>query len=518
LFDTPAATLRNAWPGLVAGPAALALYALSLPQGLTWAHNGVDGGDLLAAALSGGVPHPPGYPTYQLLLRFAIAVYPGEPARAGAWLSAICAAVAVALLTDLARRVALTRLQERAQLAAVAALVAGLAWAVSPILWGQASIVEVYALNALFCVALLWLLWRWAEAVGAGRSGARWLALGGLVFGLGMGNHLTLGLILPGALFWMWRTGRGSPGISRGLALAALATFAGLLVYAYLPLAASERPAINWGDPLTVDRFLWVVTGRLYSALAFGLPLSELPARLSGWATLAASQFLPWGLALSLIGLWQLDRRLRAWWATTLLIWLAFTVYAIGYNSADSDAYLLPALAIMALWLAEGVTTLLERVRGPWPLAAIAAVLLLLAMVAVPAFVRYWQEEYRSPHLEADAFWRTALARAEPNAVILTASDKRTFALWYAVYGLEERSDVAVVNASLYGFDWYRRTLAERHPHLLPSVDTAPPLEALVPDWLAERPVYAAEDVGLPLRLGEETPANVLSRVVGLTN
>ena len=70
-------------PALLAGLVAFILYARTLAPGLTWVHDGSDGGDLLAAALTRGVPHPSGYPTYQLLLRGAFALYPGAPARAG---------------------------------------------------------------------------------------------------------------------------------------------------------------------------------------------------------------------------------------------------------------------------------------------------------------------------------------------------------------------------------------------------------------------------------------------------
>jgi 4-amino-4-deoxy-L-arabinose transferase-like glycosyltransferase len=413
----------------------------------------------------------------------------------------------VALLADLARRVTLTRPALSPQLGALAGFTAGLAWAVSPLLWGQATIVEVYALHALFCVALLWLLWRWGET----REGGP-LVLAGLLFGLGMGNHLTLALILPGALTWIIRTGRGTCGLRRTAGLAGLAALTGLLVYAYLPLAAAGGPPVNWGDPVTLDRFLWVVTGRLYAPLAFGLPLAELPARLAGWATTVVRQFAPWGLALALVGLWQLDRRLRAWWATTLFVWLAFTIYAIGYNSTDSDAYLLPAFAIMALWLAEGIAALLEQARRSRPLAAAAAVLLALALVAGPAFLRYWEEAALSPHLEAEVFWRTALMKAEPDALILTGGDARTFALWYAVYGLRARPDVAVMNVNLYGFEWYRRTLAETHPHLLPS-DTVAPIDELIAREAAERPVYAAEDLDLRLEGISGTRTGVLMKL-----
>ena len=81
-----------------------------------------------------------------------MALFPGEPARAGAWLSALAMAAAAALLADLARRSL-----AGAKWGGAVAVVAGLAWAAAPAVWGQATITEVYALNALSCVALLWL-------------------------------------------------------------------------------------------------------------------------------------------------------------------------------------------------------------------------------------------------------------------------------------------------------------------------------------------------------------------------
>jgi hypothetical protein len=250
---------------------------------------------------------------------------------------------------------------------------------------------------------------------------------------------------------------------------------------------------------VTVDRFLWVVTGRLYGALPFGLPPAELPARLAGWASAVVNALTPLSFIAALAGLYLLERRLRDWWVVTLLVWLAFTVYAIGYNSADSDAYLLPAFGIMALWLAEGIAAMLERISSRRGLAAAASAVLLAALVLAPAFIRHWDAADLSPHWEAEAFLQTVLAQAEPNAVILTAGDQRTFALWYAVYGLRKRPDVAVVNVNLFGFEWYRRSLAETHPHLLPSDHAAAPLEAQVVRWAAERPVYAAEELHLTL-------------------
>jgi hypothetical protein len=54
---------RKHWVSLGAGLLVLAIYLPTVPRDLTWlAHSG-DGGELITAAVTLGVPHPPGYPT-----------------------------------------------------------------------------------------------------------------------------------------------------------------------------------------------------------------------------------------------------------------------------------------------------------------------------------------------------------------------------------------------------------------------------------------------------------------------
>ena len=56
----------------------LALYLATIAPTLTWGKDsvGVDGGELLAAASTLGIPHPPGYPTYKLLLKLFASIVP----------------------------------------------------------------------------------------------------------------------------------------------------------------------------------------------------------------------------------------------------------------------------------------------------------------------------------------------------------------------------------------------------------------------------------------------------------
>lgn len=565
------AAIGRRWPALLAGLLALALYARTLAPGLTWAHHGADGGDLLAAALTAGVPHPTGYPTYQLLLRSAIALFPGEPARAGNWLSALAAACAVAVVTDLARRVLTSSWGQGQNRHDLIALTAGLTWAASPLLWSQAVITEVYTVHALAVVFILWLLWRWHETRQAGGPAHGWLAVAGLAWGLGLGNHLSLALMAPAVVVWV-RCGLAAPACGQkgrrtlaqdhgpgqvpasgflrpllparpwGMLLAGLAL--GLSVYTYLPLAAAAGPAINWGDPSTPAGFWWIISGRAYAALFLGIAPGDLLARVAAWARMAAGELGggPWGLLLALAGLWWTDRHQHRWWQTTGLIALAYTAYSLAYRTTDSYVYLLPVWAMAALWLATGLGWMIAAIgeRAPKPVSAPAdatcgarrirtakavttkgrifgATFLLTVLLPVAAVLANWHANDLSRDSEARDFVSAALAEAEPGALILTAGDRTTFALWYAVYGRGQRRDIVPLNVHLYEFEWYRVTLHLHHPDLTQVEDvctTATPLELLVKQALmAGRPVYRAEPMDLILPDTREAPTGVLVRI-----
>ena len=66
----PAARFLAARALVLAPPIIIALaYARTLAPSITWANDGSDSGDLVAAAATLGVAHPTGYPTYLLLAR-----------------------------------------------------------------------------------------------------------------------------------------------------------------------------------------------------------------------------------------------------------------------------------------------------------------------------------------------------------------------------------------------------------------------------------------------------------------
>lgn len=434
----------------------LLVYLLTMAPTITWSHDGADGGDLITAAYTLGVPHPPGYPTYCMLGW----LFAHVPLRDVAWRLNLMSAVGAALAAlGLYAAMLERQRQEVDEIAVAVGLCAAWSLAFASPLWSQALIAEVYAVNAAFVALVLWL------ALRVQRVRASHAALG-LAWGLSLGTHLT-GLALLPIVTWALAAGRRGRSF-RSLLLPWLSgAVLGLSTYAYLPLRAG-RGAITWGNPTTLAGWWWMVSGALYRGYVFALPLEAVPARLLALARYLVYGFGPTGVALSVIGMGALVRRQRGLLVASGLSWLLYVAYAIGYDTTDSYVYLIPALVVSALWLGEGLAESLgwlrSRLGRRWGLAA---GLCLACAGLLPALVL----NYRAMDVHRDTlardFGEEVLAAAPKRAVLLTAQDAYTFTLWYFQHVMGRRPDVAVVDIGLLEYDWYRADLLRAWPGLV---------------------------------------------------
>jgi hypothetical protein len=505
--------IRRHWPWLIVVTLCLftcSVYYFSLAPTITWQHQGADSGDLATAVAVGGVPHPSGYPTYLLLAElFGALPLGGDVAYRLNIMSAVCAALAVALVYLAAIQTLSRPLREKFQpggvegseksipldSAEVSALVAALTFAFSPLFWSQAVIAEVYALNAFFVALLLWLALR----VRAGSGGCLgWLCV---AMGLALGNHLAVILVLPLILALVWRAYRQqSRGRRLGLLLLVLA---GLSVYGIIPWRAASQPPINWGGADRWRGLYWLVTGEAYHAYVFSLPWEYVRPRLLALVQLVVQALAWWGLPVALWG-WRLMLRYDRMLAAGSLLTVGLVgVYTVSYSTADSYLYLLPALMLMSLWLAWGVSDLLRRVRVHLLRIRVARALLLLPVVSV--MLNFSVVSLHGDRTALD-FAEKALDRTAPAALILVDDDRHTFALWYARYALGQRPDVAIVNVRLLRYDWYQASLAETYPDLV----RARQVESLIQHNIERHPVYAVGDtLNLPAQFAIRAVADV---------
>ena len=462
---------------LLVGLAALAIYAATMAPGLTWAHQGADGGDLVTAAYTLGIPHPSGYPLY-VLLGWCFSRLPvGSIAFRLNLMSTLCAALSVTVFVAWVRAIMQRVFPHLSR--AVATLVAcavGALLAFSRLFWSQALIAEVYALNALMTMLCLYWLQRWEKAPQAHRP-VIMFALG-LTSGLAVGNHLTILLLAPWLLYYLLSAAQRPGGREWTRALIGLAL--GLSVYALVPIRAAANPYVNWGDPDTLSRFWWLVSGALYQHYAFAIPLSHLPLRLASWAGDLVRQFGPWGVALGLLGLWTLSTH-RRMLLMSVGAFSLYCIYAVGYNTADSFVYLIPGYLVWTLWSGLGALYILDWVRETRPgmQRALQLTLALICLMPMVSLLWNWEAMDLSDDIEAVTYPQTALGDLPPGAILISASDAHTFSLWYAqqVEGL--RTDVLVIDRDLLPYSWYRENLFPRYP------DVTPPKRGVgEPDWL----------------------------------
>jgi hypothetical protein len=417
---------------------ALAVYAPTVARDLSWAGAATDGGELITASFTLGVPHPPGYPTYVVLGKLVSLLPLGTVAFRYNLFSAVCAALAAGLL------VAAIRAHWGGRVRPVTAIAAALAFAWLPLVWSQAVVAEVYALNLLFVAAFL-LAW-----VGRGPT-----AGAGLLLGLAVTAHPTSLLLLPAALLG---TEQG-----RGRLLAGVAT--GLLPLLLLPWLARGASPVVWGRPDTPGGWWWLVSGRLYAAnLLFSPDFASprlaalLRALALGPAALMIGRRPSRGQASGAPSVTRRARRTRLMGATAAL----YTLFALAYATPDAAVLLLPALLLLALLLAPE----LER-AGRLSLA----LPLVLAVVGLAG-----RAGAAGPSPRALAL--AALGAAPSRAVLLTPGDRSLFTLWYFHHVEGLRPDVVIVDANLFAFDWYRQRLAAQQPDLfVPAADDLPAFE-----------------------------------------
>src|SRR5262245_7911572 len=212
-------------------PYALILFVVALvPYTLTLYRTvpGGDSGELILAAQTLGVAHPPGYPLFTMLGK----LFSLLPISTIAWrinlFSAVCDAAAAALLL-----LATARWTGNVW----AGVLAGGLFAFSPLIWSNSVGAEVFALNNLFCAGLIWLLIRFFQKPDepTARATALWC-------GLGLSNHHLFALFaIPAAIAVLWN-GRKFLLTSRSFAVLAGCFCLGLVPYFYLPLAAARHP------------------------------------------------------------------------------------------------------------------------------------------------------------------------------------------------------------------------------------------------------------------------------------
>ena len=431
---------------LVATALAVGVVALAVPV-TAWGPCFDDPGELQTAAATLGIAHPPGYPGYILLGRLICLIPFFEPAALISGANLVAGAMCMSLLY---------LIQRRLEVHPLAAVLTTAAVALHDRYWMTITAPEVYAPSLLLlCLAVY-------GTVGWGRGGARTGLIGAAVCtGLLMINRPPE--ILSAAMLLLFvvlvarsrspRRGEAARGLRSVMVAAAVPI---LICIGYVMWRDTPRTPYNYLDnynrniapisdreslvPERVQRWYWLASAQQYR-----------DARVDSWRKfLVRLDYLRdefgyrgpvsfcLGLGVVAIGTVRLLRRdTKAALLMAGLILSNAAFYCL-YVTFGTEAYILPALALVGCLAGQGLTRLFERVR--YRPTAVAFLACAAGLCVYFSSDQDWRQS--SSFLEARSFLAGARVESLPAGSVIMGLYHRVIPLQYDVLVRWKREDL----------------------------------------------------------------------------
>ncbi|MEH6537112.1 MAG: DUF2723 domain-containing protein [Psychroserpens sp.] len=192
-----------------------------------------------------------------------------------------------------------------------------------------------------------------------------------------------------------------------------------------------------------------------------GISQNNLPSDVKNNKARNTYYMLP--LILGIIGfLFVLSRDPKRFWV--LLVFFLFTGLAIQFYTnvrpfepRERDYSVVGSFYVFAIWIGFGVYAIFDLLRKYTSSKFLAPVVTVVCLVLVPGILaaENWDDHDRSEKYTAQAMARKYLESCAPNSILFTIGDNDSFPLWYLQEIEGVRTDVRVINTSLFQTDWY---------------------------------------------------------------
>ncbi|UQD55216.1 DUF2723 domain-containing protein [Flavobacterium sp. K5-23] len=127
------------------------------------------------------------------------------------------------------------------------------------------------------------------------------------------------------------------------------------------------------------------------------------------------------------------------------------------FEPRERDYALVGSFYVFAIWIGLGVYSLYESAQKYLAPKIAGPVIICASLLAAPILMasQNWDDHDRSGKYTAFAMAKAYLNSCDPNAILFTIGDNDTFPLWYAQEIEGVRTDIKIVNTSLFMTDWY---------------------------------------------------------------
>jgi hypothetical protein len=410
-----------------------------------------------AASYHLGTAHPPAYPLLVALGK----IFTFFPFGNIAFKTNLMSAFFGALTAALAYKASLYLTGHRAL-----SLFAPLVIISSPLFVLESSKVEAYSLNAFLIMLVFYLGLRAVQEENSFRE----ILLASFLIGLGMGNHHTIGFMLPLVFLVIILRWRSLPVWTIPLALVFCTI--GLSIYAYIPMRSAADAYVNYSPAGSLRELVDIFLRRGYGGGTMSA-IAGVSANTSGWFYAAKNAFTLGKKEISFIVFLLMlagligsarNRRTLLYMLGALLVWLPLTKMTMASSSLSPShvsiivPYYLQIIALAAVFAAAGLFACYRLLRERSALVAagmVAAFLLFQSVQAAIAIERSSISDYYVAHT-----WTRDISKVlSPRSIYVASGDNPSFLSFYA-FGVERVRDDVLVLDSMPGSDVYKLTIS----------------------------------------------------------
>lgn len=464
-----------------------------------------DSPELISAAYTLGIAHPPGYPLFSLIGKaFTFIPIGNSVAFRVNILSASLGGLSVFFLyLSIIEAIGLIRNRRskgsiyHGHIDHLSAFLGSLVFAGSSIFWSQAVVAEVYTLNAALFTALLWLSLKWMHCRLTAVSGkilgqrpltlnsAQFLYLISFLWGLSLSNHHTM--IAFGIIFILFAVATltlksfkdsGVHALASHTSLIIFFLFLGFSVYIYLPLRSAQNPFMDWGDPEKISGFLGVIMRKQFTFGSRDYHLERILLQSGYYLSILREQFALPGLLIGAAGLLFFASRAPAPFLFSSGLFMTFgllTIIILNPAPADlgsMDVIIIPSFIIFSLYTGVGFLFLYSCVIALFTKRLTMNQERLLISILTPLFV-ILPASMIYINLDANNQSKNTFARdyaydilevVDSKGVLFVDTDLSLFPIWYLQYVEGIRRDAAVLNVDMLMLPWFKGQLKEKYP------------------------------------------------------
>ena len=171
--------------------------------------------------------------------------------------------------------------------------------------------------------------------------------------------------------------------------------------------------------------------------------------------------FLPF--ILGLIGLmYHAKKDLKSFYvllALFLFTGIALKIYLNErpFEPRERDYALVGSFYVFAIWIGFGVYAIYDTAKNYLQPKIAGPIIIGACLLAAPVLMasQNWNDHDRSGRYTSVAMAKSYLDSCDKNAILFTIGDNDTFPLWYVQEIENYRTDVKIVNTSLFMTDWY---------------------------------------------------------------